>query len=241
MSALSIVQDHCRIHALAIPTSIISSTDTQTNQLLGILNEVISDIIVESKYQVVTLECVHILSAGENQGPVENLGSGLFGYYQANFETFYDRTLRRPLYGPLTDTEWQAIKAIPDPGPFYKFRIWQNCLYINPAPAEPFSVIAFEYMSSFGVQASDGTPKASVTADNDTFALPEHIIRKWLMFRWKQIKGLSYQADETRAYDMLNNYIARDKVKRRVNVANTEPEDLKPGIFVPSGNWPVNN
>lgn len=239
MTALSVVQTHCQMHGLSVPAALIGATDTQTIQLLAILNETLEDIVVESKYQAVTKECVHILSAGENQGPMSSLGGGLFGYYQANFETFFDRTLKRPLYGPLGDREWQEIKALPNPGPFYKFRIFGDTLLINPAPTDPFSTIAFEYMSTFAVIGVGGTPKANIAADNDTFALPEHIIRKWMMFRWKQIKGLPYQEDQGRAFDMLNNYIARDKVKSRINLAHPNPVDIRPGVFVPSGNWPV--
>lgn len=241
MSALSIIQDFCNIHGLTVPSTIIGATDTQTNQLLAILNEMLEDIVVESKYQVVTRECLTTLTAGENQGPMSSLGGGLFGYYQANFETFFDRTLRRPLYGPLSDREWQELKALPNPGPFYKFRILGDCLLINPVPTAPFSTIAFEYMSTFLVTDASGTPKGTVTADTDIFALPEHIIRKWMMFRWKQIKGLPYQEDMQRGFDMLNNYITRDKVKTRINVAYPDQTLIKPGVFVPSGNWPVSN
>lgn len=239
MTALATIQRHCQMHSLAVPSTLVGATDTQTIQLIAILNEVLEDIVVESKYQVQTLECVFQLTAGENQGPLSSIGTQ--GYYQANFETFYDRTLMRPLFGPLSDTEWQQIKALPNPGPFYKFRIRNDCLLINPAPSEPFSIIAFEYMSTFIVVANDGTLKANVTADDDIFALPEHIIRKWLIYRWKLIKGLPYQEDQQRAFDLLNNYIARDGVKSRIDVSHPHPADIQPGVFVPSGSWPVSN
>jgi hypothetical protein len=70
---------------------------------------------------------------------------------------------------------------------------------------------------------------------------PENIIRKGMMFRWKQIKGLPYQADETQYYNLLNNYIAKDKVKRRIDVSGEGQNDLRPGIFVPSNSWNCSN
>jgi hypothetical protein len=112
-------------------------------------------------------------------------------------------------------------------------------LLLDPIPAAPFSTIAFEYMSSWCVKSSGGVLKAAVTADDDVFVFPENIIKKGLMFRWKQIKGLPYQADETQYYNLLNNYIARDKVKRRINVSSGVPDDVRPGIFVPAGSWNV--
>lgn len=237
MTVLSTIQRHCQLHALAIPTSVVGSSDTQVIQLLAILQEALDQMVLESKFQVRTLECLHTLTAAEDQGPVEDLGGGLSGYQCANFETFFDRTLRRPLYGPLNDTEWQEIKALPNPGPFYKFRIRQDRLLINPTPTVPLSQIAFEYMSSWAVVSNAGAAKETITADSDDFVFPDTIVRQWLKFMWKHTKGLPYQADEKKAYDLLNNYIATDKVKRRINVAYPDETTIKPGVFVPSGNW----
>ena len=242
MTVLSTIVRHCQIHALSIPSAVVGSTDTQVIQLLAILQECLEEMQTESDFNVTTLECVHTLIANENQGRIEDLGGGLSGYRKANFETFFDRTLMRPLYGPVSDTEWQELMALPNPGPFYKFRIWQDSLFINPLPATPFSEIAFEYMSEWAVRDSvTNALKPLITNDADTFAFPENIVRKWMMYRWKQIKGLPYQEDRQRAFDLLNNYIATDKVKRRINVAYPNDCSVKPGVFVPSGNWPVSN
>lgn len=233
MTVLSTIQRHCQVHALAIPTSVVGSTDTQIIQLLAILQESVDDMVRESKFNVTTRECVFTLIAAEDQGPIEDLGGGLDGYQAANFETFFDRTLMRALYGPMSDTEWQQIKALPDPGPFYKFRIRGNHLLINPVPAAPLSECAFEYMSSWAIVSSSGTIKESITADDDGFLFPEDIVRAFLKANWKHTKGLPYQKDEKKAYELLNNYIATDKVKRRLDVSCGTSGDMQPGIFVP--------
>lgn len=237
MSVLSIIQNHCRIHALNVPTSVFGSTDTGVLQLLGILNDLIGDMVAESKYNVTTQEAVFSMIAGEDQGTIQSKAPN--GYQWMIFETFYDRTLRRPVYGPIDESDWQALKALPNPGPYYKFRIRQDHILINPAPTTaPFSTLAFEYVSSWAVKtAGSGNLKPEATADDDTFLFPEQIIRKGMTYRWKQLKGLPYQADETQYYNLLNNYIAKDKVKRRIDLANPMPVALKPGVFVPSGNW----
>lgn len=235
MSVLTIIQQHCRLNALSIPTSVVASTNTQIQQLFGILQECVDDMVQESKYNVTTQEAVFTAIAGEDQGAFTTLAPN--GYFQANFETFYDRTLKRPLYGPLTDQEWQEIKALPNPGPFYKFRVRGDHLYINPAPTAPLSTIAFEYMSKWAVKSASGTLKELITADDDTIIFPENIVRKWLIYRWKLVKGLPYQEDRDAAYNQLNNYIAKDKVKRRINVAEPKQPSIRPGVFVPSGNW----
>ncbi len=239
MSVLSLIQRHCQLHALAIPTAVVSSTDTQTIQLLAILQDSLDEIVTESKFNVTTLECLHTLTAAEDQGAIQDLGGGLSGYISANFETFYDRSLMRPLYGPVNDTEWQELKAFPNPGPFYKFRIRGDHLLINPVPTAPLGEIAFEYMSSWAVKNSAGVAKELITADDDIFVFPENILRKWLTYRWKLIKGLPYQEDRQAAYGLLNQYIATDKVKARIDVSCPYDKFVQPGVFVPSGNWNV--
>lgn len=237
MSLLSLIQGHCKRHALAVPTAIIGSTDTQTNQLYQIVQDILTEIVQESKFNVTTQECVFTAVATRSQGTMNDLCP--FGYQYAIFETFYDRTLMRPLYGPLTESEWEQLMALPTAGVWYKFRIWQNELFFDPIPTTPFSTIAFEYMSSWCVTDSSGTLKEALSDDGDLFVFPENIIRRGLAFQWKQVKGLPYQADETAYYNLLNNYIARDKVKRRINVSEGEPVDVKPGVFVPSNSWNV--
>ncbi len=237
MSVLSIIQEFTRRHALAVPSGVIGSTDTTVVQLFQVLNDVLAELVTESKFNVVTREAVFTASASESQGTMQSLA--VYGYQYAYFETFYDRILRRPLYGPLNETEWQEIKAIPNPGPFYKFRIRGDELLINPAPTTPLSTIAFEYASSWAVTDSGGTPKGSITADTDLIIFPENMLKRGLAYQWKQLKGLPYQEDKDQFYELLNNYIARDKVKRRINLAHPQPVDIRPGVFVPSGNWPV--
>lgn len=234
MSLLSVIQDFCKINALAVPTSVTGSTDTTVIQLFAVLIEVCEEMVTESKFNVTTQEADWTLIAAADQGAMTTICPN--GYQYASFETFFDRTLKRPLVGPVTDTEWQELEALPTAGTYYKFRIKQDHLWIYPTPTAPLSTIAFEYISSWYTKSSAGALKARPTDDSDVFLFPENILRKGLSFRWKQVKGLPYQADETQYYNLLNNYIARDKVKRRINVSGPEQE-LKPGIFVPSNSW----
>lgn len=239
MSLLTVIQDHCRIHALNVPTAVIGGTDTTVQQLLGICQELVDDITDESKFQGITREGTFTMAATESQGKIQDL-AGVDGFMWAYPETFFDRTLRRALYGPLTEVEWQQVKAIPNPGPFYKFRLRSDEILINPVPSTPFSEVYFEYASSWAVLTADGlTYKPRFTLDSDYFALPEKILRKGLAFRWKQIKGLPYQADEEKYYSLLNNHIVRNKVPRSYDISQTCVPDVQPGIFVPSGNWNV--
>lgn len=236
-TVLSIIQSHCLKHALASPTGVIGSTNTQVLQLFEVLKEVLDELVEQSKFNVTNQIATHTLIANEDQGAMATLCP--YGYRSAIFETFYDRTLMRPLMGPISESEWEALKALPTAGVLYKFRIKNDRLLLNPVPTTPFSTIAWEYNSSWCTRNASGTLIALPTADTDTFVFPDNILKRGLAFRWKQLKGLPYQADETAFYNLLNNYIAKDKVGRRLNVAEGTPTDVKPGIFVPSNSWPV--
>lgn len=237
MTALSVIQNHCQMNALNTPSSLIGSTDTTIGQLFAVLKEILDEMVEASDHNVITLETTFVTIASEDQGALATLAPS--GFQWILNETLYDRTLKRPLYGPISAEEWQSIKALPNPGPFYKYRIRGDRFLLNPVPASPFSTIAFEYASSWCVKSASGTLQSSIFADTDVFVFPERIIKKGLSYRWKQIKGLPYQADETQFYNQLNNYIARDGTGRRIDVANPSPQDIKPGIFIPTGNWDV--
>jgi hypothetical protein len=235
MSILAVVQNTCRINGIPSPGAVVSNPDATVQQLLGIANELLDMIAQDAKYQVFTSEAIWTLVPGEDQGPIETIAPGII---YANNQTFYDRTLRRPLYGPVEDDEWQALKALPNPGPFYKFRFRGGNLLINPAPTPPLSQIAFEYKTKYLVKPVSGPNKQYFTADTDTCIFPENILQRGLRYRWKEEKGLPYQADEVAFWNMLNNYIAGSR-PRRSYLLHEDQLTIKPGVFVPSGSWSV--
>jgi hypothetical protein len=237
MSLLTLVQRFCLVNGMTQPNIVVSSQDQTVLQYLGILNELLDEILQDSKYQAFTKEALWTCIAQEDQGAVTDLAPDGFLFFHN--QTFFDRTLRRPLFGPVEDDEWQALKAIPNPGPFYKFRVRGDRFLINPVPAAPLSLIAFEYASSHGVRAAAGTTKQYFTADDDVPVLPEALMQRGLSYRWKQIKGLPYQADETAYRGQLNNIISNSKPRRVMSLGTGNDFNIRPGIWVPSGNWNV--
>lgn len=236
MTVLSIIQDHAKLHALQVPVAAVSSTDTTAIQLLAILKELVNDISSESDFSAITKEATWTATATESQGLLTALAAD--GYKWMIGGTFYDRTQGRPVQGPLSPQEWQAIKAVPTSAPQYSYRIREQELLIYPTPAAPLSEFAFEYASTFIVKDAGGTAKAQITADDDTFVIPEDIMRKGMMYRWKVIKGLPYQEDEQKYYDMLNTFISRNGTRKVIDVG--EPgghKEIIPTILVPTGNW----
>jgi hypothetical protein len=236
MSVLSLIQSHCRRHALNSPTSVISATDTTTIQLYEDLLQVIDQIVQQSKFGVATREALWTATATEDQGALTTLAP--YGMIAIINKTLWDRTNRRPLYGPISEQDWQSLKALPNPGPWYKYRLRGGHFLVNPAPSGTLPTFVFEYTSSWAfTDSSGGTPKATPTLDSDLCVIPDRILRAGLAYYWKRDQGLPYQADETEFYQLLNNFIATNKTGQVINVANPSPVDLKPGIMIPLANW----
>lgn len=234
MSLLSIVQSHCRINGLNYPTGVVASQDATVLQLWEILNELLDLVTDQSGFQGYTKESVFNLVVGEDQGLVSAIADA--GFLWLHPGTFWDRDRHQPVYGPLTDTEWQQLKAFGVVGTLYNYRLWQDHLYVYPGPTGTgLSEVAFEYASSYGVKSAGGVAKQYFTVDTDVSILPEKILKRGLQYRWKEIKGLQYQSDEQTFWNLVNNQIARDKSPRPLSMA--EPDcNMRPAIVVPLWN-----
>ena len=238
MSLLTIVQSHCQRYGLNVPSTVISNTDSTVVQLLSLLNEICDVLSDQTNLQVAQRECTWTYIAAEDQGSIATI-TGDAGFLYIKNGTMWDRTLGREVYGPLTDIEWQEYKAIPAPGPFYKYRFRGGHLLISPTPTAPLSEIAFEYASSYLIQTAALVPKQYFTVDTDTSAIGDPIFKKGLAYRWKRDKGLEYQADEDEFWAMVNNQVARDGTRRSYNLGRSDVIGVRPGIMVPTGNWNV--
>lgn len=238
MSLLSVIQQFSPRTGLPVPAAAIGSGDNQVLQLVALCNEVVEDLCDRWTWQILTREALFTTVTGEDQGLITTIAPN--GFLRILQETIFNRTLRLPLFGPLWASDWQALKALPTTGPFYKYRIRGNRLLFMPAGIAGHTC-AFEYATSFAILANDGTTyKSSFTADTDTFILDEKLLLAGLRWKWKYEKGLDYAEDFRRYEQLANNAAGRDGNKPRLNMGGGN-QDYKPGIWVPSGNWNVSN
>lgn len=232
MNLLELVQAFALRTGLRRPSYVIGNTDEQIGQIQGILSEVIED-VMKHAWTSLTQEALFTTVAGEDQGPITTIAP--LGFKWVLQDTIYNRTLRLPVFGPIVAQKWQALKTLPNAGPFYKYRIVRGKLLFNP-PAAADHTCAFEYASSHCILGADGAYKSFPTADDDTFILDSTIFLAGLRWKWKHEKGLDY-AEEFRHYEeLLANAKGRDGTKPILTMDAAEGY-FKPGIFVPSGNW----
>lgn len=237
MTMLTIVQQFCQRTGLPKPSTVFGSTDTKILQIMALLEEEGNDLASVGGWQELQFQASHTTIADEDQGKIDSIATNGFRYIKN--QTIWDRTTKLPVLGPMSDKEWQALKAIIVTGPRYRFRIRGNKLLVNPAPPAGSSWY-FEYVSKNWILKADGTTYASTFSDDDdTPLLPESLLLQGLRWRWKKEKGLDY-AEDFRTYEMQKkDAIGRDGGKPTVYADNAAWRGPYPGIWVSDGNWQV--
>jgi len=151
-------------------------------------------------------------------------------------ETMWDRTTRRPIFGPKSPAEWQQLQAQFMQGPWIQYRIRGGQLLFLPAPT-PGDLIYFEWVSKYWCTDTTGvTGKTAMTVDTDVGVLDERLLTLGGVWRFKKAKGLDYAADEVKYEMAVTDAITRDGSRARLNLAGAQT-DIFPGIVVPAGNW----
>lgn len=235
MTMLTAVQQFCLRTGIPKPATVVGSTDTRVLQVQAILEEIGNDLSSRGGWQGITFEASLTTTAAEDQGAMSSIATNGFRYIKN--QTIWDRTIRLPVCGPMDAEEWQALKALFVNGPRYRYRIRGDHLLVNPNPPAS-SAWYFEYVSQNWI-INGSTYKQYFTADDDTMLLPETLLLMGLRWAWKKEKGLNYEQDfET--YEMqVKDAIGRDGGKRILAADGNNQGGPRPGIWVPSGTWPL--
>jgi len=232
MTLLEIVNKFCKVTALPSVITAIGSTNTQTSQIVALLEEELIDLASRHQWQVLT-KIVNFTSIdSEDQGEISTIAEG-FSYISNN--TFWDLSNNVPITGPLTGQQWQEIKAVFNNGPRYQYRMANNKLLINPVPEAGLSWVFEATTKNPIIDAAGATTKSAFSEDTDVLLLNECLALLGLRWRWKREKGLDY-AELFNMYE----FQVKEAIGRDGGAQNISMEDSKaptPGVFVPAGNW----
>lgn len=232
LTLLQIIQSVCRRIGILTPQLAFNSIDPQVVQLLELSQEEGREQVSRYAWQALQKEATFTTVASELQTTVAAVTSG-FEWIVNN--TIWNRTLRRPVYGPDSEQDWQQSKAMQINGPFNRFRIAGGAIRFYPVPAAGQSCF-FEYISNCWVTTSAGLPSSVWVSDDDTTLLDEQLVILGTVWRWKAAKGLSYAEDfrkyEARLLDVQN----RDGGKPMLTMTGAK-YDVPPVVIVPAGSW----
>jgi hypothetical protein len=232
-TCLEIVQSICKRVGIASPNAAVGSTDLQVLQILELVNEEGSEQATRYPWQALLNVGTFTTAATESQGAIETIAPGLD--YIVN-DTIWNRSLRRPVYGPKTPQNWEQQKAFAINGPWSGYRLQDGNLNMYPVPTAGESCY-FEYITKYwATDTSGATGKSAFTVDTDLPVLLDELMILGGIWRWKAIKGFDYAEDYAKYERRLTDTMARDGGKDWLNLANTR-YDIFPGIVVASGSW----
>lgn len=149
----------CGRIGITAPTSFASSPDPQIMQLIALANEEGQELAARYPWQSLTVEKTFSSVAAEIQGTVAALAGTDFKYIFNSI--MWDRTLLRPVLGPLLPAQWQELKARNITGPWSQYRIRGGNILFIPIPTAG-DTIAFEYVSKNWIAA---VPQSFVSAN----------------------------------------------------------------------------
>ena len=234
MNCLQIIQTACRRIGIPKPSAAVTSTDLQVLQLLSLCEEEGQEQATRYAWQALRGEATFTTVAAQLQTTVEAIAPGLD--YIVN-DTIWNRTLRRPVYGPKTAQEWQQSIANQINGPFNSYRVMGDAINFYPVPSAGDSCY-FEYQSKNWISTSAGATSDTWTNDSDTPRLSGDLIVLGTIWRWKQTKGLDYAEDYAKYERRLADAMGRDASKPVLDLSGARRE-IQPSIVVPAGSWNV--
>lgn len=234
MSLLSIAQSVAVRVGLAKPIVGVSSADTKVLQLIELINEDGQELAARPAWQILTNEATFNTVATEDQGAITTLAGADFAFIYN--ETMWNRTQRRPVFGPKAPTEWQQLKAQFMQGPWIQYRLRGNRVLFLPVPAAG-QAIYFEWISKNWCTDSTGvTSKTTMTVDTDISKLDERLHVLGGVWRFKAKNHLDYGEDFNIYESAVQDAIGRDASKPRLNLSGAQV-DIFPAIVVPAGGW----
>lgn len=232
MTCLQMMQTVCKRIGILPPNAAVTSNDQQIMQLLALMEEEGQEGQWRAQWTGIQTEAIFTTVAAEVQGSLSTIAPG-YSYIVDN--TIWNRTLRRPVYGPKSEQDWQQSKAMQINGPFNAFRIMNGQIRFYPNPVAG-QTCAFEYMSKNWISTSIGGTSETWTNDADTPLIDDKVIILGTIWRWKAAKGLDY-AEDFRKYELrITDAQARDGGKPVLS-ADGVKYDIQPVIMVPTGSF----
>ena len=232
---LSMCRDAADIIGIQRPVGIVAGSDQNARTLLSCAQREGRALSRRWTWQAITAEHTFTSTATTSQGG--GLPSDWGGRMLA--DTFFNRTMKRPVRGPLNPREWEVQQALTAAVLFDAYRIRGDALEMVPTPEAGWTY-AFEYVSKNWCESSTGAGQDAWAADTDVPLLDDEAMTLGIVWRFLQSRGLDY-AEAMRSYEeQVINLMQRDGSRRAVDLTGTG--SLGAGAryaIVPEGSWSI--
>lgn len=232
MSVLTAIQRACPKLGLEVPVAVFSSTERELVELAEIANDAAEEI--SKAYDWQALKTVATLTGDAS---TEDFSQPT-DYHRQLLKTKLWSSTRpgSPLeHVPDADT-WLGIVTSGLTVSTGQWTIYGGFVRIRPAMALA-ETAKFFYITKNRVDPASGSNKEFFTLDDDVFLLDESVLRKAIIWKWKESKGLPY-AEAMADYEIaLAEAIGRDKGSKILIVGMQRLpsgwEYAYPGVVVP--------
>lgn len=233
MSLLTLIQFAALRVGVSSPSTVVANTNQQVQELLTVAQEEGEQLMRRGTWQILREQ--KLFPALNQEIQTAMIPDNFDRFIQ---ETFWNRTRKRPIWGPVTPQEWQNLKAWTTSPVVDTFCMRGGDILIDPNPTAG-DIFAYEYIKKNWCQSVALVPQDSWQADTDTGILDEKIMRMGVVWRYKQKKGLAWQTDFNNWDTQVMQALAQDQPQRTVNLGTNSYVGRQPGIAVPQGSWSV--
>ena len=141
----------------------------------------------------------------------------------------------RPVRGPLTSVEWQAVQGSGTQVVTDAFRYRAGEIELVPTPTAGWTY-AYEYITSDWCEDSGGTGQSAWAADTDVARLDGELMTLGIVWRFLQGRGQDYQASQAKYEQEVMKAMARDGSRRVVSLSGRGSIGARIPA-VPEGTW----
>ncbi len=232
MSLLSLIQTVTALLSLPVPATVVGSSDRQVLQMLALANEEGQTLASAHNWQILNEEFRFTTTATQSQATA--IPSDLARWLP---NSFFNRTTRRPITGPITPRQWQWIQAQPVYSTVYlAFRERTGTFLFAPTPPAGQSIYG-EYISKNWCQSIGLVGQSTWQADTDTALLDETLMALGLRWRFLKAKGLEYGEDFATYERQVEQARGNDGGSTMLSLA-PQPVDLN-RVNLPDGSFGV--
>jgi len=232
MNILEIVQESLSATGFVKPTSIIANSDRTASLAFSLLKLEVKALSRKTQFQALQREVLITTIAAENQGAIDTIIPNMDFILN---DTMWNRSLNRPVFGPLSPQQTQQNKAFFQSGPWNQYFIREGNLYFYPIPAAGQQVYV-QYISKAVGKTVGGVEINYFTEDTDIPFMDEEALILGVRWRFLAKNEVDYTQEKADYDECINNLIARDATKQVLSMDDVK-YDIMPGIFVPSGSW----
>ncbi len=240
LSCLEMVQAVCAEQALPVPATLFGTVDQQTLQQRALMNLEITTVRKwpDIYWTKLKKEWSFTTLAADVQPSNALPPDDDYDHFIDN--SMWDRTLTRPVVGPISPQLWEAWKARPVlTSVVFGFILRGNDFLTAPNPPAGDDV-HYEYISQFAVYSAGTavTPDQQLfQADADTCIFPTNLVQQGLRWRFLRAKGLSAEQEYADWINMLQIEASRSGGMPILSMAGSYNDWLS-GPYVPQFNFP---